>query len=145
LESQGNIYQYVGDEVVVSWNYNDGIRDSRCISCFFEIKKQVLANSDRYLKKYGVLPTFKAGLHSGTVIAGKVGTLRREITYSGDVLNTTARMLSMCRTLGVEVVTSGILLSELCLGKTFEILHFGSLRLRGKEHEIELNGIRIRE
>ena len=145
LESRGNIYQYVGDEVVVAWNYEDGIRESRCITCFFEIKKHVLANRERYLKKYGLVPTFKAGFHSGKVIAGQVGTLRREITYSGDVMNSTARMLSMCKDLGVEVVTSGILLSELCLDKTFEVLQFGSLKLRGKEHEIVLNGIRTRE
>jgi adenylate cyclase len=145
LESMGNIYQYVGDEVVVAWDYEDGVRESRCINCFFEIKKQVRENRERYLKKYGLVPSFKAGFHSGKVIAGQVGTLRREITYSGDVLNTTARILGMCKDLGVEVVTSGILLSELCLDKTFEVLQFGSLKLRGKEHEIVLNGIRTRE
>lgn len=145
LESSGNIYQYVGDEVVVVWDYDDGIRQSRCVNCFFEIKRQVEANRGRYLKKYGLVPTFKAGFHSGKVIAGQVGTLRREITYSGDVLNTTSRMLGMCKEFGVEVITSRILLSELCLDKTFEVLQLGSLRLRGKEQEIVLNGIRPRE
>ncbi|MBK7287961.1 MAG: hypothetical protein IPI95_13165 [Flavobacteriales bacterium] len=34
--SGGEIYQYVGDEISVSWRLDRGIRNDRCIKCFFE-------------------------------------------------------------------------------------------------------------
>ena len=37
LENKGSIYQYVGDEVVVSWNYEDGKEDLHCVRCFFDM------------------------------------------------------------------------------------------------------------
>src|SRR5918993_4412510 len=34
LENKGSIYQYVGDEVVIAWNYEDGKENIHCIRCF---------------------------------------------------------------------------------------------------------------
>ena len=39
-----------------------------------------------YLQKYNVVPRFKAGAHIGNAIAGEIGIIKRDITYSGDVL-----------------------------------------------------------
>jgi len=55
----------VGDEVIVSWKYEDGIRDTNCIDCFFDMKKQIQELSEKYLREYGLVPGFKAGLHCG--------------------------------------------------------------------------------
>ncbi len=144
LESEGSVYQYVGDEVIVAWNYADGLKNNRCIACFFDIKQKIARNAEKYRLRYGLVPTFKAGFHCGRVVAGEVGTLRREVTYSGDVLNTTARILSMCRSYGAEVIASGSLLSQLCLDKTFEVLDLGYMKLQGKQTEILLNAIKGR-
>lgn len=142
LENEGTIYQYVGDEVIVAWNYEEGLKDNRCINCFYDIKRKINENAKKYQPRYGLVPTFKAGFHCGRVVAGEVGTLRREVTYSGDVLNTTARILAMCRNYGAEVLASGNLLSQLCLGKTFEVLELGQMKLQGKQTEVMLNAIK---
>ncbi len=96
LENRGNIYQYVCDEVVIAWEDADGLKSAHCIRCFFEIKEVIQNRRAYYLKRYGLLPSFKAGIHSGKVIAGEVGIVKRGITYSGDVLNTTSRILGKC-------------------------------------------------
>jgi adenylate cyclase len=141
LENKGEIYQYVGDEVVISWNYEVGILDNRCIRTFFDIKNCIRDNRDKYLKRYGLVPDFKAGVHSGNVIAGEVGTVKREVTYSGDVLNTTSRILSMCRQLGAEILTSASLTNAMKLENNYTAHSLGAIKLKGKEKEIVLSAI----
>jgi adenylate cyclase len=65
LENKGNIYQYVGDEVVVAWNYHDGTENLHCLRCFYDMKLQIQKRKDKYIERYGLIPTFKAGIHCG--------------------------------------------------------------------------------
>jgi hypothetical protein len=82
LENKGNICQYVGDEVIIAWNYEDGKENMHCLKCFFDLKLHILKRKEKYLDRYGLVPSFKAGIHCGTVIAGEVGIIKRDITYS---------------------------------------------------------------
>jgi adenylate cyclase len=141
LNSRGEIYQYVGDEVVVVWNYEDGLQDNQCIRCFFDIKQYIHDNRDRYLKRYGLVPNFKGGIHCGNVIAGEIGTIKREITYSGDVLNTTSRILSMCRQFGAEILSSTNLAAALQPGSNFFAEQLGAVKLKGKEKEVMVSAL----
>ncbi|MBK8554049.1 MAG: hypothetical protein IPL53_24575 [Ignavibacteria bacterium] len=63
LECKGKIYQYVGDEIVLTWHLKEGLKDVNCINCFFNIENKIFRLKDVYLAKYGVYPEFKAGLH----------------------------------------------------------------------------------
>lgn len=138
LENRGEIYQYVGDEVIIAWRYRDGFAESNCVQCFFDIKYRIRALRGKYLERYGVFPEFKAGIHCGPVVAGEVGIIKRDITYSGDVLNTTSRIQGMCKQFNEEVIASADLVSELRLGEDFMAQTLGSIKLRGKEKEMAL-------
>ena len=46
LYAKGEIYQYVGDEIVVSWTMPNGLEDNNCLNCFFEIKAAIQDVSD---------------------------------------------------------------------------------------------------
>src|SRR5690606_20963774 len=81
LDKRGQIYQYVGDEVVIAWNYSDGTEHGRCVRCFFDIKKCIHDTAEKYQSRYGLVRSFKAGIHCGTVVAGEVGIIKRDITY----------------------------------------------------------------
>ena len=139
LDNKGEIYQYVGDEVVIAWKYQDGIQYNRCIECFFDMKKQIQKFSDKYLQKYGLLPGFKAGIHCGRVVAGEVGIIKRDITFSGDVLNTTSRIQGKCKEFGAEIIASDDLLNVLQLTGKYTTRFLGSIKLRGKEKDVELS------
>jgi adenylate cyclase len=143
LDNNGEIYQYVGDEVIVAWNHDEGIRNCQCVKCFFDIKKHIQMKKDKYLNRFGVLPTFKAGLHCGKVVAGEVGVLKRDITYSGDVLNTTSRILSMCNQFNAEIISSAELINELGIHFKYGAQPLGSIKLRGKEKEVYLSAVTI--
>ncbi|MBO9151723.1 adenylate/guanylate cyclase domain-containing protein [Chitinophaga sp. GCM10012297] len=142
LDSRGEIYQYVGDEVIVAWKYEEGVANSKCIQCFFDIKLHLERLKSKYLGRYGVMPVFKAGIHSGKVVAGEVGIIKRDITYSGDVLNTTSRIQGLCKEYNAEVIASGDLMAELRLNGHFEAKALGSIKLRGKEKEMALVALR---
>lgn len=141
LDSKGSIYQYVGDEVIISWKYEEGMEGANCINCFFAIKSIIQNRKKEYQEKYGVVPSFKAGLHCGEVVAGEVGVVKRDITYSGDVLNTTSRIQSMCKEFHVELIASNYLIEQLKSVGPYLLKSLGSIRLRGKEAELSLTSI----
>jgi adenylate cyclase len=141
LDNKGSIYQYVGDEVVVAWSYEDGKENLHCINCFFDMKLHIRKLKDKYMRRYGLVPSFKAGIHCGKVIAGEVGIIKRDITYSGNVLNTTSRILNKCAELKEELIVSAELLFEINPVKEFLARPLGGIKLKGKEKEVMLNAL----
>jgi adenylate cyclase len=136
--TNAEIYQYVGDEVVLTWRTREGIDNSNCLKIFFEIKEKVYANRKYYRSKYGAIPEFKAGLHIGEVISAQIGDIKREIVYNGDVLNTSARIQEQCNILNRQLLLSGKLLSQLNIENEYKAEKLETVQLRGKESSIEL-------
>lgn len=141
LDNKGEIYQYVGDEVIVAWNHYDGIDGNHCLQCFFDIKAQLKEKEKYYHSRYGLLPSFKAGFHCGKVVAGEVGVIKRDVTYSGDVLNTTARIQHMCKEFNSEIIASEELIAMLAPSH-YVFQSLGTIQLRGKGKELALCSIK---
>lgn len=139
--TEGEIYQYVGDEVVISWNMKSGLRNNNCIQCYFSILEAVQANEKSYLDKFGEVPTFKAAVHYGTITRGEVGVIKKEMLFTGDVLNTTARMQSLCNELNVSLLISFDLKSQL-KNSDYHFIDKGTTGLRGRNTEIQLFEVR---
>lgn len=138
IRYSGEIYQYVGDEIVVTWTLRNGLQNYNCIQCFFAMKEAIKSNSKKYTEKFGLLPDFKAGLHLGKVTTGEIGVIKKEIIFTGDVLNTTARIQGLCNTYKVDILVSGDLVKELDLPFQFKITALGKNELRGRDEKIEL-------
>jgi len=140
LNAKGQIYQYVGDEIIISWKTDAGVKNANCLQCFFDIEESLLNKTTYYQEHYnGVLPTFKAGLHYGDVMVGEIGIVKRDIAYSGDVLNTAARIQSKCNELGRDILISEVLLKRLePLPQTFKAKALGEMELRGKQRAVML-------
>jgi len=141
LQTKAEIYQYVGDEVVLTWEVKDGLENSNCLKTFFLFRDILIKKSESYQKNFGVIPEFKAGLHFGKVIAAQIGDLKREIVYNGDVLNTTARIRSECNTFKKDCLVSGMLKSRLSDNKSFNWERMSLVGLRGKEVEVEIYSV----
>lgn len=138
LETSGEIYQYVGDEIVVSWTIKEGIRNNNCIRCFAKIATTIESKSEEYLKRFGLVPEFKAGYHIGEVTTGEIGIIKKDIIYTGDVLNTTARIQAECNAYQAKVLISGSLLAELQKEAPISFTKIGELLLRGKNKPVQL-------
>ncbi len=136
--TNAEIYQYVGDEVILTWKTKEGLANSNCLKIFFKIREKVYDNRKYYRNKYGDIPHFKAGLHVGEVISAQIGDIKREIIYNGDVLNTSARIQEQCNVFKRELLISGILLNQLNIEDEYSAEKIDSIKLRGKENAIEL-------
>lgn len=143
IESKGEVYQYVGDEVVISWRDNRGYENDNCLKCFFKIKSEIDRLSEKYKEKFGIIPEFKAGLHCGNVVTGEIGDSKKEIAFHGDVLNTAARILAQCNVLGKKLLISGDVLKKLNPGKEYLIENMGMIKLKGKENEVSLYSVEL--
>ena len=138
VESHGEIYQYVGDEVVVTWREGSN-KNLDCLDCFFRISETIERLASKYQEKYGFVPGFKAGFHCGTVVTGQIGDIKKEIVFQGDVVNTASRIKEICSSLGAKILISRELLDELSMKNSpYKALRVGSFLLKGKEHEVEL-------
>jgi adenylate cyclase len=135
LANGAHIYQYVGDEVVLSWmnTADNKLRPLNFIKGAFNAIKR---KENYYINSYGVVPTFKAGVHAGDVTAGYIGIIKKDLVFSGDTLNTTARITSKCH----ELNSSFLLSYEFLLGVKntdgYKIKEIGELELKGR-HEKE--------
>jgi len=143
LNCEAEVYQYVGDEVVLTWPAAKGIRDANCIRIFKEIKDTVAAHHEDYEAAFGEVPKFKAGVHFGDVVTAEIGDLKKEIVYSGDVLNTAARIQSVCNEYGQELIASEELLEALDLPSTITRHPLGEVDLRGRKQAVGLVGLGV--
>jgi adenylate cyclase len=133
--TKGEIYKYVGDEVIITWKMKNGLKDGNCVRCFMYIDEKIKNRSAYYNEKYGLVPGFKAGIHCGKAVIGEIGLVKREIAYIGDVLNTTARIESECNNLNRRLLISQDLESLIDI-PGLEVA--GTVKLRGKEKEMKL-------
>ncbi|MBO2010996.1 adenylate/guanylate cyclase domain-containing protein [Hymenobacter negativus] len=138
---RGEIYQYVGDEVVVTWKWKPGLAQARCVRCFFAMQLAIDLRRDYYLRTYGVVPTFKAGLHGGPVMATQVGAIKTELVFHGDVLNTTARIEAQCNALHSRLLLSASLYEALPHPPEFHFQARGEFPLRGKAGTVALYSV----
>ena len=145
VECKGEIYKYVGDEIIVSWTMKKGIRENSCLECYFQIEDRIRERRGEYERAYGVSPRFSAGLHCGSVVIGEMGDYKREVAFLGDVVNTTSRIQSECKARSRCLIISGDLKNEIpaeqMTAYTFESL--GSITLRGKKREVELFSVSL--
>jgi adenylate cyclase len=135
------VYQYVGDEAVLTWTPADGLANANCIRAFFHFLEALEARAAEYEARYGFVPVFKAGINLGPVVAAEVGIVKREIAYHSDVLNTAARIQSQCNELGHLLLVSQAVQERLPPDPRFMLELAGDVVLRGKAQAVKIYGV----
>ncbi|WP_375459893.1 adenylate/guanylate cyclase domain-containing protein [uncultured Enterovirga sp.] len=144
--SRGSIDDYIGDMALVTWTIERGARDAACLRCVFDLVDTIAADAAAWKARFGQVPEFRAALHCGPVVTAEIGFERHKIAYFGDVVNTTARLEALSKTLGVPVLVSADLLS--CIGTLpdeFMAEDLGSHAIRGRNEALQVSGVRRRE
>ncbi len=136
-----SVYQYVGDEAVLTWTYNEGIENDTCVRAFYAFKDQLDRRSEYYLAKYNVEPKFKAGMNSGIITVAEVGEFKREIAYHGDTINTAARLEGECNRLKADLVISEKLLKAMDVESWAASKFEGEILLKGKQGVVNMYSI----
>ena len=101
--------------------------------------REALAHkSSAFQRTYGLVPTFKAGLHCGRVTTGEIGVIKKDIIFTGDVLNTTARIQGLCNHQGVDILLSEQLAMKLASDPSWLVRPWGQSALRGRDERVML-------
>jgi adenylate cyclase len=135
---RAQVYQYVGDEIVVTWPESEGMKQHFCIEFYFACRMQFLERLDYYMSTYGLLPEFKAGAHTGTVTAVEIGEVKRDIAYHGDILNTASRIQSVCNEYEKNFIVSKELIDKVGPHPNMRTQELGSILLKGKTKKVDL-------
>jgi class 3 adenylate cyclase len=140
----GEVHAYVGDEVIVTWPLDDRMSGGRCIDCFFAIADGIAERADSYRQEFGMVPSFRAGLHAGHVVISECGSSRRQLAYFGDTVNVTARLQEHCKEVGRNLLVSADLLRHMKLKSAFAVEALGQVRLRGRAAAVEVFAVERR-
>jgi len=132
------IYQYVGDEAILTWRIRDGVKNGNCINVFFDFQEALTLRADYYQQKYEVVPEFKAGINYGTVTVAEVGDIKRDIAYLSDVLNTAARIQGKCNEYGKALLISSFVKNILPQDTHHHYETLGFISLKGRKEQVEI-------
>jgi adenylate cyclase len=132
VAARGEIHRYIGDELIATWKLEEGITNGRCVAACFAAIDQLARRTSDYEREFGEAVTVRAGLHCGPVVTGEMGSVKREIVFLGDTVNTAARIQELCRQTGARVLASADLIDRLELPAGIAKSSLGDLRLRGK-------------
>jgi adenylate cyclase len=132
-DHRGDVYQYVGDEIVVTWTVTEGRDGARPVACFFAIEEVLARAAPEFERKFGAVPRLRGALHGGSVIAGEVGGSRRAIVYHGDVMNTTSRIENATRDLKRSFLVSEDAFKRIDGKEAYIFKDLGPQQLRGRE------------
>jgi adenylate cyclase len=143
VDHGGEVYQYIGDEIVVSWPEDAGVRAAACLRCVAEMKRSLAERAEEFRADYGVAPDFRAGLQTGPATTGELGALKKDIVFSGDVLNQTARIQALCREHGADVLLGGELRGRLGDVRPWSLRSLGPQLLRGKGEMVEVFALEL--
>jgi adenylate cyclase len=141
VDTRGEVLNYVGDEVIVTWPERAGSVDGRPLRCFMAMRDALLRASSQFEREFGASPRIRGSLHFGPVIVGEIGDIKRAIVFNGDVMNTAARLEELSR--GVE---GGFLASRAAMARfdsapPFAVRDLGQLPIRGRADGIDVVGL----
>jgi adenylate cyclase len=125
-DHHGEVYQYVGDEVVVTWTVQSGRNGARPIA------------APAFAREFGAVPRLRAALHAGPIISGEVGGSRRAVVYHGDVMNAASRLEQAARDLDRRFLVSDDALLRLDNLQGFALDDLGLQHLRGRAGAIRV-------
>lgn len=141
VELGGEIYSYIGDAMIASWPLGDPVQNTKAIEAIFAMRLRLIQHDPWFKARFDAAPQFRAVLHGGSIVAGECGDSRRQITYLGDVLNTTARLEALSKRLGIDNLISSYLLDRVKLPKGIVVEDLGPHKLKGVAEPVTVHAL----
>lgn len=117
----GEIYRYIGDEIILSWPYRQGVKNAKCIRTFFLARQEIRKRREFYLTNFGIVPDFTAGLHAGKVVVGEIGDVKSQIVFNGRVIMETEKIQKQCKLSNVNFISSAQLLDKIKMPSIYSL------------------------
>ncbi len=139
LATGGRVYQFVGDEVVVTWDAKK-MRNFKAAVDFFCLYEEALEKRRLYFQeKYGLHPVFNASINFGKVMAAEVGEVKRELAFHGDVLNTAAHIQKQCKAYKKTILVTPEFAQKLVENTSeYKINFVDEVKFRGRNKKVRI-------
>jgi adenylate cyclase len=141
IDYRGEVLNYVGDEVIVTWPERRGAIECRPLKCFMAMRDELSRAARQLEREFGVVPRIRGSLHFGPVIVGEIGDLKRAIVFNGDVMNTAARLEELSRNVDGGFLASRAAMQRFDSAPPFAVRDLGRLAIRGRVDGIDVVGI----
>jgi adenylate cyclase len=141
VDYRGEVLDYVGDEVIVTWGEDGGAIDCRPLRCFMAMRDELARASGQLELEFGAVPRIRGSLHFGPVIVGEIGDVKRAIVFNGDVMNTAARLEELSRNVDGGFLASRAAIERFASAPPFAVRDLGRLAIRGRADGIDVIGI----
>ena len=138
LRNKGFVNQYLGDGIMAIFPYSP----SDALNAAIEMHQELQRYNIQRQEKNRPIIRIGIGLHTGPLIMGITGDEQRlDATTISDTVNTAARIESLTKYYGVN-----ILLTESCLSKlnngsadTFQLRYLGKVQVKGKQQAVKIH------
>jgi adenylate cyclase len=140
VDFRGEVLNYVGDEVIVTWPERSGAVDCRPLRCFLAMREELSRASSQFEREFGASPRIRGSLHFGSVIVGEIGDIKRAIVFNGDVMNTGARLEELSRGVEGGFIASRAAMARFNSAPPFAVRDLGQLPIRGRADGIDVVG-----
>ena len=141
VDYRGEVLNYVGDEVIVTWPEGSGAVDSRPLRCFEAMRAALARAAGQFESEFGAVPRIRGSLHYGPIIIGEIGEVKTAIVFNGDVMNTAARLEELSRNVDGGFLASRAAMERFRSVPPFAVRDLGRLEIRGRADGIDVFGI----
>ena len=141
VDYRGEVLNYIGDEVIVTWRESSGAIECRPLRCFTAMRDALAHASSQFEREFGAVPRIRGSLHFGPVIVGEIGDIKRAIVFNGDVMNTAARLEELSRNVDGGFLASRAAMERFSSAPPFAVRELGRLAIRGRADGIDVVGI----
>ena len=149
----GHILNYIGDCIMVVFGAPEEMdnHENQAIKCAMEMREKLVemnskwdeSELSRYWSNHGIEKiTARTGVHTGSIIAGNIGS-ERMLQYSaiGDVVNVASRLEQANKEFGTDIAFSKEIYTALTKDLNSEAKSQGSISLKGREGETQVYSI----
>ena len=138
----GEIYLYKGDGLIALWEWHEAIGHNRILRTIDAVFATIRRERREYLEQFGVVPSFRIGVHGGEVVVSEQGDTKRAIGVYGTTINIAARMEEAAKTHNVACAISGDVAENL-RSEEGRLIPIGHEKIRGSAVEIQIYEYRV--
>ena len=141
-DNGGEIYLYKGDGLIALWDWQEAIRGNKILRALDAMFATIRREQPEYLEQFGVVPSFRIGVHGGEVVVSEQGDTKRAIGVYGSTINIAARMEEAAKAHNIPCVISADV-AEAVLDDDKRLFPIGHEKIRGIATEIPIFEYRV--
>jgi len=138
VQNKGTLDKYMGDSVMAFWGapLPDESHAEHAVNAGIQIKQSAEQLNYKFRQRGWPAMALSIGINTGVMRVGDMGSnIRRAYTVMGDAVNIAAKIQSLTRNYGVDILMASQTATEL---KSFEFRAIDCVKFTGRRQVIEL-------